>query len=59
MHCFFFFVYVISVFSCKTLIILGTEIKQADVVLLGYPLQEQTSEQVRLNDLTYYEQVVS
>ena len=49
---------IISVFCCKNFLILGTEIKQADVVLLGYPLQEQTNKQVRLNDLTYYEQVV-
>lgn len=32
----------------------GQKIKQADVVLLGYPLMYPMSPQVRLNDLVYY-----
>ncbi len=31
----------------------GKPLKQADVTLLGYPLQYQMSKQVRLNDLIY------
>jgi len=33
----------------------GKKIKQADVVLLGYPLMYQMSKDVRYNDLIYYE----
>jgi trehalose/maltose hydrolase-like predicted phosphorylase len=33
----------------------GQKIKQADVVLLGYPLEMQMSRQIRQNDLKYYE----
>lgn len=32
----------------------GDEIKQADVILLGYPLAYNMSQQVQLNDLNYY-----
>jgi len=34
----------------------GTPIKQADVVLIGFPLMWPLDEQVRKNDLLYYEQ---
>lgn len=36
---------------------LAESIKQADVVLMGYPLMYQMSEAVSRNDLTIYEQV--
>lgn len=36
---------------------IGTEIKQADVVLIGYPLLWPIDAQIRYNDLMYYEQV--
>ncbi|XP_075992674.1 protein-glucosylgalactosylhydroxylysine glucosidase [Anticarsia gemmatalis] len=35
----------------------GEEIKQADAVLLGFPLQYAINESTRQNDLTYYESV--
>ncbi|KAH9642784.1 hypothetical protein HF086_010437 [Spodoptera exigua] len=35
----------------------GEEIKQADAVLLGFPLQYSMNISTRLNDLTYYESV--
>ncbi|XP_070568257.1 protein-glucosylgalactosylhydroxylysine glucosidase-like isoform X1 [Ptychodera flava] len=34
----------------------GTVVKQADVILLGFPLLINMSETVRRNDLTYYEE---
>ena len=33
----------------------GTQVKQADVILLGFPLMVNMSEQVRRNDLSFYE----
>ena len=35
----------------------GKFVKQADVILLGYPLQREMPEIVRENDLIIYEQV--
>ena len=35
----------------------GTKIKQADTILLGYPLGYAMSEDVRTNDLDYYQTV--
>ena len=37
--------------------VLGTEIKQADAILLGYPLLVNMSKTVRQNDLNIYEKV--
>ena len=36
---------------------LGEKIKQADVVLLGFPLMMNMSKQIRRNDLEYYAKV--
>ena len=36
---------------------LGTDVKQADVILLGYPLMMNMSAEVRRNDLLQYEKV--
>lgn len=35
----------------------GTEVKQADVILLGYPLQYEMSKETKFNDLRFYENV--
>lgn len=35
----------------------GTEVKQADVILLGYPLQYDMSKETKLNDLNFYANV--
>ena len=35
----------------------GTLVKQADVILMGYPLEVPMPENVRLNDLNIYERV--
>ena len=40
-------------FACCT----GTKVKQADVILLGFPLKWSMTERVRRNDLTYYASV--
>ena len=37
--------------------LLGTVVKQADAVLLGYPLLQDMPSDVRRNDLTFYEEV--
>ena len=40
-------------FACCT----GTKVKQADVILLGFPLKWSMTEKVHRNDLTYYASV--
>lgn len=35
----------------------GTQVKQADVILLGYPLQYEMNNEIKLNDLSFYESV--
>lgn len=35
----------------------GTNVKQADVVLMGYPVMVNMTEEIRGNDLHIYEQV--
>lgn len=36
----------------------GEEVKQADVILLGFPLMMSMPEEVRKNDLRIYENVI-
>lgn len=35
----------------------GTQVKQADVILLGYPLQYEMNSETKFNDLSFYESV--
>ena len=42
---------------CLMIWLLGTVVKQADAVLLGYPLLQDMPSDVRRNDLTFYEEV--
>ena len=49
----------ISISKCVWFCFAGEEVKQADVILMGFPLMMSMPEDVRKNDLHIYENVTN